>query len=170
MKISQLINENHWVDSIPGSKPGTVNTIVNHDNMYYTDDFYQSQRKSTRPESTPRTEPPVGRIPITRKDMVKEYIHYHPKLKRGAKIVAGTAALGGAAYIGKKIHDRRKAAKVPTPTHKEMLVGKANEYGNKAKSFVGQHGKKVAAGTLAALGAGVGVKALLKYLRKKKQS
>ena len=31
-----------------------------------------------------------------------------------------------------------------------------------------KNGKKVAAGTLAALGAGIGVKALLKHLRKKK--
>lgn len=62
-------------------------------------------------------------------------------------------AIGGAAIIGKELHDRHQA-------NKSIL--------NQAKAFTGKHGKKVAAGTLAALGAGIGVKALLKHLRKKK--
>ena len=165
MKISQLINEDHWL----GQKVvnGKTTDIIAKDNMFFTKSPLHRYRNTDPDEAIPkpeaRTEPPVGRVHITRKNMIKDY------LKHGPKIVAG-AALGGAAYIGKKIHDRRKAAKVSTPTRKEMLMSKANEYGNKAKSFVGQHGKKVAAGTLAALGAGVGVKALLKYLRKKKES
>lgn len=66
--------------------------------------------------------------------------------------IGGAAAIGGA-IIGKKLYDRHQA-------NKSIL--------NQAKAFTGKHGKKVAAGTLAALGAGIGVKALLKHLRKKK--
>lgn len=67
--------------------------------------------------------------------------------------IGGAAAVGSAAIIGKKLYDRHQA-------NKSIL--------NQAKAFTGKHGKKVAAGTLAALGAGIGVKALLKHLRKKK--
>ena len=64
-----------------------------------------------------------------------------------------TAAVGGADVIGKKLLDRHQA-------NKSVL--------NQTKAFTRKNGKKVAAGTLAALGAGIGVKALLKHLRKKK--
>ena len=83
----------------------------------------------------------------------------HSKLGLGGKIAATTAAVGGAAVIGKKLWDKHHATKNVPLTHSD-----------RAKAFATKHGKKVAAGTLAALGAGVGVKALLKYLRKKKES
>ena len=72
---------------------------------------------------------------------------------RAIGAAVGGATIGGATIIGKKLHDRHQA-------NKSIL--------NQAKAFTGKHGKKVAAGTLAALGAGIGVKALLKHLRKKK--
>lgn len=45
-----------------------------------------------------------------------------------------------------------------------------NSLSNKVQKFGKKHGGKVAAGTAAALGAAVGTKALLRYLRNKKKS
>ena len=113
------------------------------------------------------------RYPVS-KSSKREIVKYHPrypinkssdnnnnhsKLGLGGKIAATTAAVGGAAVIGKKLWDKHNSAKNAPLTHSD-----------RAKAFMTNHGKKVAAGTLAALGAGVGIKALLKHLRKKKQS
>lgn len=82
--------------------------------------------------------------------------------KTGSKIgravavgrAVGAAVGGGAAALGiKKGLDAYK--------NRHSLAGQT-------KKFMDKNGKKVAAGTLAALGAGIGVKALLKHLRKKK--
>ena len=85
----------------------------------------------------------------------KEYVTDHPNIVKGAKIGGGVALAGGAAYGLKKGYDAYK--------NSHSFVGRAKKFGSST-------GGKVAAGTLAALGAGVGVKALLKYLRKKKIS
>ena len=98
------------------------------------------------------------------KQKVQAFGENHPKvtkgLKYGSEVAAGTAALGGTAYLVKKGLDRHRASKAAAEAQRNPM--------NQAKAFATKHGKKVAAGTLAALGAGVGVKALLKYLRKKK--
>lgn len=85
----------------------------------------------------------------------KEYVTDHPNIVKGAKIGGGVALAGGAAYGLKKGYDAYK--------NSHSFVGRAKKFGSST-------GGKVAAGTLAALGAGVGVKALLKHLRKKKNS
>lgn len=100
------------------------------------------------------------------KQKVQAFGQNHPTatkgLKYGGATALGTVALGGAGYFVKKGLDRRRAAKAAAEAERHPM--------NQAKAFATKHGKKVAAGTLAALGAGVGVKALLKYLRKKKES
>lgn len=102
------------------------------------------------------------------KQKVQAFGENHPKVTKGLKygsgVAAGTAALGGAAYLVKKGLDRHRASKAAAAAAAEAQRNPMNQ----AKAFATKHGKKVAAGTLAALGAGVGVKALLKYLRKKK--
>ena len=121
--------------------------------VFATNTFQQSRNTDSTvaiPKPEAATEIPVGRVRIRTVDKIKNYIHQHPKLRRGAKIAAGTAAV----VIGKKLWDRHQA-------NKSVL--------NQTKAFTRKNGKKVAAGTLAALGAGIGVKALLKYLRKKKE-
>ena len=85
----------------------------------------------------------------------KEYAAAHPNVVKGAKIAGGTALVGATALGIKKGIDAYK---------------NNHSFVNRAKKFGKSNGGKVAAGTLAALGAGVGVKALLKYLRKKKRS
>lgn len=95
---------------------------------------------------------------------------------------------GAAGKVGHKIKDeyefyKRNPGQLRTPAKiagavaggTAVAVGlkKGLDHYRDRNSFSGKvkkHGGKVAAGTLAALGAGVGVKALLKYLRKKKRS
>lgn len=76
-----------------------------------------------------------------------------------ALMAAGAGGIGYAAYKNRgKIMSAAKG-----------LYNKAT--GNTGvKGFMKRHGGKVAAGSLAAIGAGVGAKALLKYLRKKKKN
>ena len=89
------------------------------------------------------------------KDEYEFYKRNPSQLKTPGKI-AGAVAGGTALAVGiKKGVDAYK--------NSHSLAGQTKKVMNK-------NGKKVAAGTLAALGAGVGVKALLKYLRKKKRS
>ena len=96
------------------------------------------------------------------KQKVQTFSQNHPKVTTGLKYgLPGTVAIGGAAYFVKKGLDRRRASKAAAAEAERNPM-------NQAKAFATKHGKKVAAGTLAALGAGVGVKALLKYLRNKK--
>ena len=98
------------------------------------------------------------------KQKVQAFGQNHPKVTKGLKYgLPTTATIGGAAYFVKKGLDRRRASKAAA------AAAEAERHPmNQAKAFATKHGKKVAAGTLAALGAGVGVKALLKYLRNKK--
>ena len=109
-------------------------------------------------------------------DRLQTFTREHPTLTKGAKWAGGIGTVGGAAVIGKKLWDRHQANKSTLNQAKKSVSSGLNQAKksissglNQAKAFTGKHGKKVAAGTLAALGAGIGVKALLKYLRKKKE-
>lgn len=100
------------------------------------------------------------------------------KIGAGAGVAAG---LGAAGYFGKKAYDKKNETKMDK--FKAGLAGLSNKAkdaagaaGDKAKGaagaaqkFVASNKGKVAAGTLAAIGAGVGAKALLKHLRSKKK-
>ena len=106
---------------------------------------------------------------------LQSFAQEHPTLTKGAKWAGGIGTVGGAAVIGKKLLDRHQANKSTLNRAKDSVSSGLNQAKksvssglNQAKAFTGKHGKKVAAGTLAALGAGIGVKALLKYLRNKK--
>ena len=179
MKISQLINEDFWLGNDRKGKArvrgdrfgwnGGEDPKNNSDVHIYVPG---RQNKTKLAITEPRSESPVGSLHITKKDKRAlkkaefdekfkrfKYKFNHSKLGLGSKIAATTAAVGGAAVIGKKLWDKHHTSKNVPLTHSD-----------RAKAFMTNHGKKVAAGTLAALGAGIGVKALLKHLRKKKES
>ena len=117
---------------------------------------------------------------------LQSFAQEHPTLTKGAKWAGGIGTVGGAAVIGKKLLDRHQANKSTLNRAKDSVSSGLNQAKksvssglnqakksissglNQAKAFTGKQRKKVAAGTLAALGAGIGVKALLKYLRNKK--
>ena len=100
----------------------------------------------------------------------------------------GNSIKGTASKIGSKIKDdyefyKRNPGQLRTPAKiagavaggTAVAVGlkKGLDHYRDRNSFSGKvkkHGGKVAAGTLAALGAGIGVKALLKYLRSQKSN
>ena len=179
MKISQLINEDFWVGNDRKGKArvrgdrfgwnGGEDPNNNSDvHIYVPGRQNKTKSATTEPRSTrkdKRTHPDsVIRLPAlaNNREIVNTSAlahNNHSKLGLGGKIAATTAAVGGAAVIGKKLWDKHHTSKNVPLTHSD-----------RAKAFMTNHGKKVAAGTLAALGAGIGVKALLKHLRKKKES
>jgi hypothetical protein len=88
---------------------------------------------------------------------------------------AGAGALGAAGLAAKKMLSKPAPAAAPSLMDKAKgMVGDAKAAaagaaGN-AKAFANSHRGAVAGTTLAAIGAGVGAKALLRHLRKKKKA
>lgn len=152
MKISELIREDWWAGN---DKDG--NPIVNTDKIYWnggkdpkhnTQSFTTVNGKTIPPGFFKNLKNNISRKFYDTKYSATEFVKHHPKST--AAVALGATALGI-----KKGVDAYK--------NNHSLAGQT-------KKFMDKNGKKVAAGTLAALGAGVGVKALLKYLRKKKRS
>lgn len=148
INLSQLINESLIAEETDSSNRNYSNygqTAIGSDSR--AKGFFRNLSSSIKGAA--------GKVGSKIKDEYEFYKRNPSQLKTPGKI-AGAVAGGTALAVGiKKGVDAYK--------NSHSLAGQT-------KKFVDKNGKKVAAGTLAALGAGVGVKALLKYLRKKKRS